>query len=154
MGIDNNLYDDIVNEIDKHKGRFTKKDYKKYKLDFLLRVAGRVAVSSVDCLECQNFQMEIKKLAENLGNLIQSSKEVRKSYFKTIDNVTKHLQEHHKLILEEENLGIWIAIGVTIGIVLGSSLDNIGPGIAIGAAVGAAIGANLDEKAKKDGKVI
>ena len=154
MENNNNLYDDIVNEIDMHNGRFAKKDYKKYKLDLLLRIAGRVAGFSVDCLECQNFQIEIKKLTGNLGTLIQAPKEVRKSYFKTIDNITKHLQEHHKLILEEENLGIWIAIGVTIGIVLGSSLDNIGPGIAIGAAVGAAIGANLDEKAKRDGKVI
>ncbi len=89
-----------------------------------------------------------------MGNLIQSPKEERKSYFRTIDNAIKHLQKHHKLILEYENLGIWIAIGVTIGIVLGSSLDNIGAGIAIGGGVGAAIGANLDDKAKKDGKVI
>jgi hypothetical protein len=95
-------------------------------------------------LQAAGYSDKIKKLAENLGNLIQSSKEERKSYFKTIDNVIKHLQKHHKFILKEENLGIWIAIGVTIGIVLGSSLDNIG----------AAIGADLDDKARKDGKVI
>ena len=132
MEIDNNWYNDIVKEIDKHKGRFTKKDYKKYKLDLLLRVAKRVASFSVDCSECQNFKIEIKKLAESLGNLIQSSKEERKSYFRTIDNVIKHLQKHHELIVEEQNLEIWIAIGVVIGIALGTSLGNIGAGIAIG----------------------
>ncbi len=151
---DNDWYNDIVKEIDKHKGRFSKRDYKKYKLDLLLRVAKRVASFSADCSECQNFQIEIKKLAESLGNLIQLSKEERKSYFRTIDNVIKHLQKHHELIVEEQNLEIWIAIGVTIGIALGSSLGNIGAGIAIGAAIGIAIGADLDAKAKKDGKVI
>ena len=49
MEIDNHWYDDVVKEIDKHKGRFTKRDYKKNKLDLLLRVAGRVASFSVDC---------------------------------------------------------------------------------------------------------
>jgi hypothetical protein len=154
MEIDNNWYNDIVKEIDKHKGRFIRRDYKKYKLDLLLRVAKRVASFSVDCSECQNFQIELKKLAESLGNLIQSSKEERKSYFRTIDNVIKHLQKSHELIVEEQNLEIWIAIGVTIGIALGSSLGNIGAGIAIGAGIGVAIGAPLDDKAKKDGKVI
>ena len=96
MGIDNNWYNDIVKEIDKHKGRFTRRDYKKYKLDLLLRVAKRVASFSVDCPECQNFQIEIKKHAENLDDLVQSSKEERKSYSRTIDNAIKHLQEHHK----------------------------------------------------------
>ncbi len=63
------------------------------------------------------FSDRYKKIAEHLGNLIQSSKEECKIYFRTIDNIIKHLQKNHKLILEEENLGIWIAIGVTIGII-------------------------------------
>ncbi len=152
--IDNNWYNDIVKEIDKHKDRFIEKDYKKYKLDLLLRAAKRVASFSVDCSECQNFQIEIKKLAENLGNLIQSSKEERKSYFRTIDNVIKHLQKQHKLLFEHENLGIWFTIGIVIGVSLGNLLDYIGAGIGFGLVIGAAIGSYLDDKAKKDGKVI
>ena len=123
-------------------------------MDLLLRVAKRIASFSVDCSECQNFQIEIKKLAENLDNLIQSSKEERKIYFRTIDNVIKHLQKYHKLIVEDENLGIWIAIGIAIGVAFGSSLDYIGAGIAFGIVIGGAIGSYLDDKAKKDGKVI
>ncbi len=123
-------------------------------MDLLLRVARRVASYSIDCSECQNFQMEIKNLAEHLGNLIQSSKEERKSYFRTIDNVIKHLQKHHKLIVEDENLGIWFTIGIVIGVSLGNLLDYIGAGIGFGLVIGAAIGSYLDDKAKKDGKVI
>ncbi len=60
MEIDNNWYNVVVREIDKHKVRFTKKDDKKYKLDLFLRVARRVASFSIDCSECQNFQIDIK----------------------------------------------------------------------------------------------
>ena len=154
----NDWYKDIVKEIDKHKDKFSKRDYKKYKLDLLLRVAKRVASFSADCVECQNFQGEITKLAEDLGNLVQASKEERKSYFKMINSILKHLRECHKLIDEGENVGIWIAIGIPIGagigVAIGAGSDNIGVGIAIGVGIGIAIGSYLDAKAKKEGKVI
>jgi hypothetical protein len=150
----NDWYKDIAKEIDKHKGRFSKRDFKKYKLDLLLRVVKRVVSFSTDCAECQNSRGEIKKLAEDLGNLVQSSKEERKNYFRTINNIIKHLQKHHKLIAEEENLGIWIGIGVALGAGMGVSLGNIGIGIAIGICMSIAIGISLDAKAKKNGNVI
>ena len=134
----NDWYIDIVREIDRHKDKFSNRDHKKYKLDLLLRMAKRVASFSADCVECQNFQGEITKLAEDLGNLVQASKEKRKSYFKMINSILKHLQERHKLITEGENLGIWIAIGSGMGIAFGS--DNIGMGIPIGVGIGIAIG--------------
>ncbi|MGB3458520.1 MAG: hypothetical protein WBB08_04350 [Halobacteriota archaeon] len=158
----NDWYIDIVKEIGRHKDKFSKRDYKKYKLDLLLRMAKRVASFSADCVECQNFQGEIKKLAEDLGNLVQASKEERKSYFKMINSILKHLQERHKLITEGENFGIWTGIGIAIGggmgIVFGVGSDNIGIGIPIGAgigiAIGSAIGSYMDAKAKKEGMVI
>ena len=154
----NDWYIDIVKEIGRHKDKFTKRDYKKYKLDLLLRMAKRVASFSADCVECQNFQGEITKLAEDLGNLVQASKEERKSYFKMINSILKHLRECHKLIDEGENVGIWIAIGIPIGagigVAIGAGSDNIGVGIAIGVGIGIAIGSYLDAKAKKEGKVI
>ena len=154
----NDWYIDIVKEIGRHKDKFSKRDYKKYKLDLLLRMAKRVASFSADCVECQNFQGEITKLAEDLGNLVQASKEERKSYFKMINSILKHLQERHKLITEGENVGIWIGIGIAIGLGMGIAFgvgsDNIGVGIAIGVGIGIAIGSCMDAKAKKEGKVI
>ena len=123
-------------------------------------MAKRVASFSADCVECQIFQGEITKLAEDLGNLVQASKEERKSYFKMINLILKHLQERHKLITEGEKFGIWIgiAIGSGMGIIFGVGSDNIGMGMPIGAgigiAIGSAIGSYMDVKAKKEGKVI
>ena len=83
----NDWYIDIVKEIGRYEDKFSKRDYKKYKLDLLLRMEKRVASFSVDCVECQNFQGEITKLAEDVGNLVQASKEERKSYFKMINSI-------------------------------------------------------------------
>ena len=52
----NDWYIDIVKEIGRHKDKFSKRDYKKYKLGLLLRMAKRVANFSAYCVECQNFQ--------------------------------------------------------------------------------------------------
>jgi uncharacterized membrane protein YfcA len=100
------------------------------------------------------FQPEITKLTEGLYYVSNISKEERKSYFKTISNITKHLQKKHKLVKEGQYMGIGIAIGVGIGAALGAALDNPGIGTPIGVAIGVAIGKYMDNKAKKEGKVI
>ena len=147
-------YDKIGREINLHKDTLSKKDYKKYKLDLLLRVAKRVDSFSSECGECQLFQQEITSLTQELQNLFLMSKEQRKSHSKKINKIIKHLQKSHKLVTEGQNIGIWIAIGAGIGVAIGAGLDNVGTGIPIGIGISVAIGAYLDNKAKKEGKVI
>jgi len=147
-------YDGIVKEINLHKDILGQKDSKKYKLDLLLRVAKRVDSFSSQCGECQMLQQEVTTLTQDLGYLAQWSKERRKSYFKMIDTIVKHLQKQHKLVTEGHYMGIGIAIGVGIGAALSATLDNPGIGPAIGIALGLAIGRYLDNKAKKEGRVI
>ncbi|GAG07337.1 unnamed protein product, partial [marine sediment metagenome] len=86
-------------------------------------------------------------LTQDLEYLAQWSKERRKSYFKTIDTIIKHLRKQHKLITE----GYYIGIGLAIGIGIGAALGNPGIGPAIGTALGLAIGSYLDKKAKQEG---
>ena len=73
----NDWSNDIIKEIDKHKDKFSKKHYRKYKLDLLLRLTKRVATFSDDCDECQKFKGDIEKHVEKLCDLVQSSKETR-----------------------------------------------------------------------------
>ena len=148
-------YEDIAKEISQHKDWLTQKDYKKYKLDLLLRLSARVDDFSNQCGQCQLLQQDMSRLIQDLSYLIQMpNKEKRKSYFKTINNITKHLQKQHKLVNEGYYMGIGIAIGVGIGAALGAALGNPGIGPAIGIALGVAIGKYLDNKAKKEGRVI
>jgi len=155
MEVHSEWYDKIVKEISLHKDTLSKKDYKKYKLDLLLRVAKRVDNFSALCGECQMSQPEITSLTQGLGNLLQMpSKEERKSYFKTINNIIKHLQKQHKLVTKGQYMGIGVAIGAGVGVALGAALDNPGIGPALGTALGVAIGIAMDAKAKKEDRVI
>ncbi len=147
-------YNRTVKAINLHKDTFTKKDSKKYKLDLLLRLVKRVDDFSATCGECQMFQPEITKLAEGLYYVFNMPEEESKSYSKTISNITKHLQKQHKLVKEGQSMGIGIAIGIGIGAAFGAIFENPGAGTAIGIAIGVAIGKYMDNKAKKEGKVI
>jgi len=89
-----------------------------------------------------------------VGSAKCSTKEKRKSYFKTINNIIKHLQKQHKLVNEGHYIGIGMAIGAGIGTALGAIFENPGVGTGIGTAVGLAIGTYLDKKAKKEGRII
>jgi len=160
MEVHNDWYRGIVKEVTLYKDRLSKRDYKKYQLDLLLRIAKRAAGYSPDCGECQNFRGIITKLTEDLGDL-HSFKEKRKGYFKVIEIFTKHLQKSHKLITEGKNTKTWTIIGLLIGgFVLGTLLKASGMsmgfsnGLIIGFVIGIAIGITLDTIAKKRGKVI
>ncbi len=147
-------YNRTVKVINLHKDTFSKEDSKKYKLDLLLRLVKRVDDFSTTCGECQTFQPEITKLTEGLYYVSNISKEESKSYSTTISNITKHLQKQHKLVKEGQYMGIGMAIGIGIGAAFGAISENPGAGTAIGITIGVAIGKYMDNKAKKEGKVI
>jgi hypothetical protein len=137
-----------------YKQTLSNKDIKKYKLDYIARVAKRIADLSNECGDCQKYKAEILKLAQDLGGLVQSSKEEKKNYDRKIKEITSHLQKKHKLVAEGTYVGFGIAVGPAIGVALGSGMGNVGAGIGIGIGIGLAIGSALEAKAKKDGKII
>jgi hypothetical protein len=150
----NNWLNNTLESFAAHKQALSKKDVKKYKLDFLSRVTKRIAGFSKECGECQKFQSDISKLTQDLGGLIQSSKEDKKNYDRKIKEITSHLQKKHKLYQEGTFIGFGIALGPAIGVALGSGMGNVGAGIGIGVGIGIVIGGGLEAKAKKDGKII
>jgi len=158
MEVHSDWYNRIVKEINLHKDTLSKKDAKKYKLDLLLRVAGRVEEFFSICGKCQLSQPEVTRLVGELGYLIQmpkqAPKEARKSYNKTLDNIIKHLKKEHKLVTEGYYKGIWMVIGPAISVAIGAALKNPGVGVGVGIAIGLAIGSYLDKKAQKEGRVI
>jgi len=148
-------YDKIAKQINLHRETLDKKEAKKYKLDLLLKVAGRVDEFFAICGECQLLQPEVKRLVDELGNLVQfPEKEARKRYNRSLSDIVKHLQKTHKLVRKGQNLGIWMAIGTGIGVAIGAALDNVGIGPGLGVGIGFAIGGYLDKKAEREGRVI
>ena len=145
----------IMRQVDLLRDTLSERDYKKFKLRLLICLAERVTQFYGECGQCQIFQQEISVLVQDVGNLVQlADKERQKSYFKSMDKVTKHLQKQHKLVNEGYYIGIGMAIGSGIGVALGAALEQIGGGIPIGVGIGLAIGAALDAKAKKEGRIL
>ena len=152
-------YNRIDNEISQYQSTLNKKDAKKYKLDLLRRIAGRVDDFAGYCGECQAFKSEISGLLQELSLLVQMpNKQNQRSYSKSINNIVTHLKKVHKLVNKGHYIGIGIGIGTAIGAglggVLGAASDNPAIGTPLGMAVGLAIGSYLDTKAEREGKVI
>ena len=155
MSNKNDWLDDIKRQANLLKHTLSEKDHKKYKLRLLLCLAERISQFYDECGQCQLFQKDISDLIQDVGNLVQlADKERQKSYFKSIDKITNHLQKQHKLVNEGYYMGFGIAIGSGIGVALGAALEQIGGGIPIGVGIGVAIGAALDAKAKKEGRIL
>ncbi|MFC1955811.1 hypothetical protein ACFLWZ_04705 [Chloroflexota bacterium] len=147
--------DGIKKQVNMLKDTLSEKYFKKYKLYLLLCLAERVTQFYDECGQCQIFQQDLSALIEDVGNLTQlADKERQKSYFKSMDKITNHLQKQHKLVNEGYYMGIGIAMGSGIGVALGVALEQIGGGIPIGVGIGLAIGAALDAKAKKEGRIL
>lgn len=159
MEVGSRWYNRIATEIGQYQVTLGQKDFKKYKLDLLLRIAKRVDDFSATCGECQTFQSEINRLVQELSLLTQMpSKEGIKSHTKAVRILVDHLKKVHKLVEKGHYLGIGIGIGMAIGAALGgtlgAALDNPGIGTAVGIGLGIAIGTYLDRKAKEEGRVI
>jgi hypothetical protein len=150
----NGWFDNITKEINRQKEYLSPREYKAYKLDMLIRISKRLNDFIPDCVDCQNMKREMEIIVGSLDNLVHSSKEEQKNYFNAIDNMVRHLKEKHNLISENQNLALWLPLGIGIGLPLGIPMGNIALGIPIGLAIGAAIGVSLDAKAKKEDKVI
>ena len=158
MEVQSRWYNDIAKIIGSYQVSLSQKEQKKYKLDLLLRLAGRTDEFSSGCGQCQVLQQEITEFARGLGNLVQMPKQVidkeRKRYKNMLNTITGHLQKQHKLVTKGHYMGICMAIGSGIGVTLSAGLDKTAFGMPIGIAIGAAIGSALDARAKKEGRVI
>jgi hypothetical protein len=141
-------------KIAKYKESFTKAESRKYRLEFLERVAKRVNEFSSMCGACYQHKGEITTLLNNLEGLIQLSPQATKDYRNSINKIAGHLRKNHNLIATGTYTAIGNGLGVSIGVAFGVAMDNIGAGIGAGAGIGMAIGAALEAKAKKDGKII
>ena len=146
--------EDTKEKIDTHKKTLTKAEARKFKLQFMERVAERVERLSSTCGECFRNKGEITNLLDNLGGLIQMSPMATKDYHQKIKKIVAHLRKEHKLVPAGTLTAMGNGMGVAIGVSIGVAVDNIAAGIGIGAGIGMAVGAVLEAKAKKDGKII
>jgi len=155
MEIQNRWHKETTEKINSYQSSLSKKEQKKYQLDLLTRVTGRVAGFYDECGECQLFQQEITAYVNELGNMIHLSDNIRrKQYGKRLKQTVRHLKDQHKLVPKGHYVGIWTSIGTGIGVAIGAGMDSVGAGIPIGIGIGVGIGMMLDARAKREDRVI
>jgi hypothetical protein len=136
------------------KAVLSEREYKKRKLNNILRMIKRVADFSPTCEECHKFQTDITNLIHEMGSMAPATDKSKKSYRVRIKNITTHLIKKHKLSYTGQHIGLGLSIGIGIGVSIGSAMDNIAVGIGAGVGIGMAIGSALEANARKKGKVI
>ena len=149
-----NWLEDTKVRIEKYRKTLTKAEIRKYKLEFLERVAKKVDQFSSKCGECFQSQGEITALLDNLAVLVQLPTMATKNHHRKINKIVHHLRKQHKLIPAGTYTAIGNGAGVAVGVAIGVATGNIGAGIGIGAGLGVGLGTALEAKAKKDGKII
>ena len=145
---------DISERIRGLKAVLSEWEYKKRRLDYILRVTQKVADFSQTCEECRNFQAEITNLIHDMGSMAPATKKVKSNYRVKIKKISSHLAKIHKLSYKGQYIGLGLSIGIGIGASIGSAIDNTAVGIGAGVGIGIAIGSALEANARKKGKVI
>lgn len=147
-------YNTIKAEVDSLK-TILGRDAQDYHLDRFLKIARRVDEFEPDCPKCRLIRPQMNQMLRDLSvNAPQILHEEKRAFLGQMQDIISHLRKTHRLVGEGENVGIWLGIGAAIGLALGAALSNPAIGIPIGVALGLIAGTALDNKAKKEGRVI
>lgn len=144
----------ILNLIEKLRGKIDEKQAKSLELDLLTRIV--IRLQSFDCNECKRYLAVIEEYIHYLDdNKDLLNKQKLKEYSKEIQIIKTHLQKEHGLYIEGTFMAVYMSIGMSIGIVFGLTIfDNLALGLPIGLSLGIAVGTGIDADLKKKGKTI
>ncbi|WP_010272674.1 hypothetical protein [Paenibacillus senegalensis] len=140
----------IIEELANTKGA------KKLALEQTARIIHRLDSFSSECKECNQFFIQLEEhIAQLAGRGDQLTKHDVKEHTQLINHLTSHLKERHNLVPKGYYIGMYMAFGVSFGLLFGMLLfDNIALGLPIGMGIGLAMGSGMDEKVKKEGRVL
>ncbi|MGC9521882.1 MAG: hypothetical protein ACP5HG_08380 [Anaerolineae bacterium] len=104
--------------VEEHRDGFTDKQWNKYRIGHLLRVADRVREFSDTCETCKEYQHTLTRLEEELQEL-PDSKAQRQYQREQLVEMGRHFVAEHELAPPFFFLRKWLKQGLRAGIVLG-----------------------------------
>lgn len=127
---------------------------KTFHVDFVKNAIDKVPSKIVDETELVQFRTDIELLLTLFPVRDERGKLIGKTYHKAITELKISLQKKYNLVSAGYYIAIFLPLGIAIGMPFGLMMKNIALGIPIGLAIGVAIGSALDQKAKKEGRII
>jgi hypothetical protein len=153
-------YRKLEQAVDEHRESLTEKQWRKYNIDGLLRVANRVRQFSDDCDTCQSYQHALTRLEEEFQEL-PDSKAQRQYQADQLQEMATHFVNAHQIAPPGYFLRKWLRRGLIAGAVVGfAALIVVGNllllplAIIAGAAVTALYGWSEDQKVTREHRLI
>ena len=144
-------YTDISKQIGALK--LSPRNYRRYRVAELLRLAAKVDALAVSCPECRRLKSAITGLARDLGHLPLSPGQ-EEAYYNALNAAYFHLKEIHGMTSTGNNLVLWLGLGIVLGAGVGYLLESLVAGIIVGGVAGIIIGGILDFIASRKQRVI
>ncbi|MBN1248434.1 MAG: hypothetical protein JXC32_12300 [Anaerolineae bacterium] len=139
---------------------FTDKQWRKYQVDHLLKVANRVRETSEDCEVCQSYQHTLTRLEEEFAEL-PGSKAQRQYQSQQLREMGQHFVKAHNLAPPGYFLRHWLRTGLIGGVLVGlvamvvfGNLLLLPGGVAVVGGAAALYGMTLDQKAEREHRLI
>ncbi len=154
MADTNNHKTSIESRIAALNAEITLKDQKRLRLNMVVRVGGRLDSLSIGCETCIGHHPAMDRLVDSIKDVNTWGLPEWKAYYRSLDDIIKHLKTAHQLVEEGEHLTMWTGIGVAIGAGIGAALGQVALGAGLGVVFGVAVGGMLDALAHKQGRVI
>lgn len=132
----------------------TTKEAKTYHVDFIGNAIRKVPSKITEEVDLAHFQSKLEATLTLFPVKNENNKFIDKAYLKAVSELKIELQKKHNLVSEGYFIAIFLPLGVAIGLPFGVVFKNIALGLPIGLGIGLAIGASLDQKAKKEGRII
>jgi len=149
-------YRKLEQSISERRDSFTDKQWSKFRIDQLLKMANRVRVLSDDCEVCRGYQHTLTRLEEEFTELADS-KAQRQYQVQQLALMAKHMVADHRLAPPQFYVRKWLRFGLIAGAIVGfvamlaiGNLLLLPGGVIGGVALGAVYGYSEDQKVERE----
>lgn len=101
------------------------KDYSFFMLPRLLVFAEKLEGFSGECDDCKQFMKTLEDQVKILPHIVSDNVAYRKSYEKSLDEISKHLRKKHKLVPSSLFVSLYSFLGIIFGTIAGIAISIV-----------------------------
>jgi hypothetical protein len=102
----------------------------------------------------KKLHKRLKQFAPDCEICASFFKELQNPNNKTQNKALSHLRSVHKIVQEKYYTNSFMALGIAIGLSYGMLISSFPIGMSLGLGIGLALGSSMDEKARKEKRIL
>lgn len=152
-------YLELCEKIDVLTSEFTETEIKKYQINWLKKLLGKLDIFQESCSDCSELKNSVDTIFIELEQIKNESDHNTEQYFNYINNLYNHLKTQHKIVGLRHYLHLGVIAGVILGLIISLGLKDLIPGAfkyGLNACllIGFATGVYLDKKAASENRIL